>query len=113
MRDGPLPRMWRGIAVLFLVVALSAPPGNVQAAGPSVKPMVAPKVTATAPSADATAVPTNSAIQVRFSEPMNAPSVAYNIAPTAPVTATWPTTDILLLSPDPPGLMNCTTYTVQ
>src|SRR5437773_2240871 len=113
MRDGPLLRTWRGIAVLCLVVALSVSMGNVWAAGPPAEPMVAPQVTATAPLADATAVPTNSAIQVRFSEPMNAPSVAYSIAPTVPVTATWPTTDILLLSPNPPGLANCTIYTVQ
>src|SRR5436190_9215581 len=114
MRDGPLPRTWRGIAVLLLVVvALSAPMGNVWAAGPPVGPMVAPQITATDPTADATGVPTSSAIQVRFSETMNAPTVAYSIAPTVPFTATWPTTDILLLSPNPPGFANCTIYTVQ
>jgi len=113
MRDGRLSRRWRRVAILFLVAGLAAPAGGVTAGGPPAEPMAAPQVTATAPAADATGVAINSAIQVRFSEPMNQPTVSYSIVPVVPVTASWPTTDILVLTPDPPGLTNCTAYTVR
>ncbi len=113
MRDGRISIRWRRVAILFVLAGLVAPAGTVTAGGPPVGPRVAPQVTATAPAADATAVPLNSAIQVRFSEPMNPATVSYTIAPAVPATVSWPTTDILVLTPDPPGLTNCTAYTVQ
>ncbi len=113
MRDARRSPGWRRVAILFLIAGLAALRGGAVAGDPPAEPTAAPQITATAPAADATGVPLNSAIQVRFSESMDPASAMYSIVPTVLVAASWPTTDILVLTPDPPGLVNCTAYSVQ
>ncbi|TLZ61949.1 MAG: hypothetical protein E6K13_06370 [Methanobacteriota archaeon] len=113
MGNGPPARLWRSLAILVAVAGLVAPGGHAAAGGPVEHPLAAPLVASTSPAAGATGVQLSSAIQVRFSEAMNASTVSPVIMPNVAITTFWPTPDVLVLTPVPPGLANCTVYSVR
>ena len=99
-------------ALAHLPASLLAAPAS--ASAPSVHPAVAPTILDVFPLPDTLGAPLGSAIQVRFSEPMNTTSVTVSIQPNLPVTRSWqPPDDLLTVQPDPPGFVNCTVYVVQ
>ena len=79
---------------------------------PLPQPALAPTITATVPSADAMGVDPNSTIQVTFSEAMDPATVNVSIQPLAALSRSWVNASVLDVTPDPPGLTNCTIYTV-
>ncbi len=99
--------------LLVLAVALLAGPSPAGERG--IGPAVAPTIALTTPAADAFGVNGSLPIEVRFSEAMNASSLQFAFQPNATVnvTASWPTADHLLLTPEAPGLANCTIFELQ
>ncbi|TLZ52133.1 MAG: VWA domain-containing protein, partial [Methanobacteriota archaeon] len=69
-----------------------------------------PFITATNPADGAASVPVDQSIQAVFSEAMDAPTVAWLITPSVPLTPSWLSPQILLLSH--PDFAECTQYTV-
>src|SRR5213593_4641837 len=102
MGNGPPARLWRSLAILVAVAGLVAPGGHAAAGGPVEHPLAAPQVASTSPAAGATGVQLSSAIQVRFSEAMNASTVSPLIMPNVAITTFWLTPDVLVLTPVPP-----------
>ena len=100
------------LVVLLVVTALALPSAG-GGRDPGVVPAVAPTVIATTPADGAVAANGTLPIEVRFSEPMNASTLFYAVAPSVPNATSWPAPDVLWITPDPPGLPNCTMVQVQ
>src|SRR5437867_502047 len=113
MGNGSPARLWRSLAILVVVAGLVAVGRPAAAGGPVERPLAAPQVAAVSPSSGAIRVAVSSAIQVRFSEAMNNTTVSQSIQPAISVATWWPAPDLLVLTPVPPGLTNCTVYRVQ
>ncbi len=100
------------VAALLLLAAIALP-GVSGGSDSAPVPTVAPTITSTTPANGTTNVSLGSLIEVRFSEPVNASTLLVGFAPVTPNSTFWPSNDTLQIVPDPPGLSNCTMYTVQ
>ena len=102
-------RSCSGALLLLLVLTL---PGLSRGAADPPDLAVAPVITTTTPAHDAMNASLTGTIQVWFSEPMDPATLNVTPSPARALTASWPQADLLNLTPDPPGLVNCTMYSI-
>ena len=99
-------RSCRFEALLLLPLLLIPLPAA--ASGPSEHPWVAPSIGSTVPAGGAVGASLTAPIEVRFTERMNASTVAFAILPSVPLLASWsPGGDVLFLQPTS-ALTKCT-----